>query len=91
MIRINVFVQVENVNRSKVIELAGELVKKSVKEEGCIAYDFFESTTREGVLMFCETWKDATTLAAHEKTEHFVTILPQIQALSTAKVEKFEF
>lgn len=91
MIRINVFIQVEEAKRAKVIELANELVQKSSKEEGCIAYDFFESTTRKGVLMFCETWKDEAVLAAHNKTEHFTALLPQIQALCAMKVEKFDF
>ena len=91
MIRINVFLQVEEGNRAEVIELAKELVKKSEKEDGCIAYDFFESTTRKNVLMFCETWKDEATLAAHEKSEHFATILPKIQALSASKADKFQF
>lgn len=91
MIRINVFIQVEEGNRAKVIEIAKEMIAKSVNEVGCIAYDLFESSTRKDVLMFCETWKDESALADHQKTEHFTSLLPQIQALSIAKVEKFIF
>ena len=43
MIRLNVFVRVNETNREKAIEAAKELTACSLKEEGCIAYDTFES------------------------------------------------
>ena len=46
MIRLNVFVRVSETNRVKAIEAAKELTTCSLKEEGCIAYDTFESSTR---------------------------------------------
>ena len=73
MIRLNVFIQVSADNRAAVMEMANELVACSLKDNGCIAYDIFESATREDVLMICETWKDEESLAAHEKATHFVT------------------
>lgn len=91
MIRFNVFIQVSEENRSAVINIAKQLVEKSVKEEGCIAYDFFESTTRKDILMFCETWQDEKSIAAHSNTEHFVKLLPELQKLCTLKMEKFLF
>ena len=33
------------------LETAKELVEKSLKDNGCIAYDIFESSTRSDVLM----------------------------------------
>lgn len=58
MIRLNVFIQVkEEKDRAAVIALAKELVAASLNDEGCIAYDVFESATRPDVLMICETWK----------------------------------
>ncbi|MDD2961944.1 MAG: antibiotic biosynthesis monooxygenase, partial [Muribaculaceae bacterium] len=66
MIRLNVFIQVSEANRAEVLIVAKELVKSSLTDAGCIAYDIFESATRCDVLMICETWKDAETLAAHE-------------------------
>ena len=39
MIRLNVFVRVNETNREKAIEAAKELTACSLKEEGCIAYD----------------------------------------------------
>ena len=55
MIRLNVFVRVSETNREKAIEAAKELTTCSLKEEGCIAYDTFESSTRHDVFMICET------------------------------------
>ena len=54
MIRLNVFVRVSETNREKAIEAAKELTTCSLKEEGCIAYDTFESSTRHDVFMICE-------------------------------------
>ena len=58
MIRLNVFIQVSEANRAQVLEAAKELVAQSLNDNGCVAYDIFESATRKDVLMICETWKD---------------------------------
>ena len=91
MIRLNVFIQVSAENRAAVLEAAKELVACSLKDKGCIAYDFFESATRSDVLMICETWENAESLAAHEAATHFVTLVPKIQGLASMKLEKFDF
>ena len=66
MIRLNVFIRTTESNRAEILSVAKELVTASLKDEGCIAYDIFESATRPDVLMICETWSDAKALAAHE-------------------------
>ena len=91
MIRLNVFISLEETNRSKVLEAAKELTGFSIKEEGCIGYDIFESATRPLVLMFCETWKTAESLSNHEKSAAFVKNIAILSALDTFKIEKFEF
>lgn len=91
MIRLNVFIQVTESNRAATLEAAKELVAQSLKDSGCISYDIYESSTRRDVLMICETWTDAEALAAHEKAEHFTTLVPKIQSLGSMKLEKFEF
>lgn len=91
MIRLNVFIQVNESNRNVALETAKELVAQSLNDKGCIAYDVFESATRKDVLMICETWEDATSLAAHEQAVHFVTLVPKLQELGAMKLEKFEF
>ena len=91
MIRINVFIQVSDANRAAVLTAAKELTACSVKEEGCIAYDIFESATRPDVLMICETWADEKVLDAHEKSAHFATLVGKMQELAALKLEKFNF
>lgn len=71
MIRLNVFIRTTDSNREEVVNTAKELVAASLKDEGCVAYDLFESTTRNDVLMICETWSDAKALAAHEQASPF--------------------
>ena len=91
MIRLNVFISVDDVNRATVLAAAKELTAASVKEDGCIAYDVFESGTRPNVLMICETWKDGEALSKHEKTASFIKNIAILKELSTIKLEKFEF
>lgn len=91
MIRLNVFVRVNETNRDKAIEAAKELTAHSLKEEGCIAYDTFASSTRPDVFMICETWLNAEVLDAHSQTPHFAQYVGIIQELAEMKIEKFEF
>jgi len=91
MIRLNVFISVEDVNSATVLAAAKELTAASVKEDGCIAYDVFESATRPNVLLICETWKDSEALANHEMQASFIKNIVILKELTTIKVEKFEF
>lgn len=91
MIRLNVFIQVNEKNHDAVVAAAKELVAASLKDQGCIAYDLFQSATRPDVLMICETWADAASLSAHEAASHFTTLVPRIQSLAAMKLEKFNF
>lgn len=91
MIRLNVFIQVGAEKRQEVVALSKELVAASLKDNGCVAYDLFESATRPDVLMICETWCDAESLSAHEQAAHFTTLVPKIQELAAMKLEKFNF
>ena len=91
MIRLNVFIQVGAEKRQEVVALSKELVAASLKDNGCVAYDLFESATRPDVLMICETWRDAESLSAHEQPTHFTTLVPKIQELAAMKLEKFNF
>lgn len=91
MIRLNVFIEVSPDKRQAAIEIARELVMESRNDEGCVAYDLFESTTRNGVLMICETWKDIQSLTAHTEQPHYTTLVPKLEALGMLKAEKFNF
>ena len=91
MIRLNVFIQVSEDNRTAILEVAKELVAASLNDKGCIAYDIFESSTRKDVLMICETWTDEESLGVHSKAAHFTTLVPKLQELGSMKIEKFIF
>ena len=87
MIRLNVFIRTTESNREELVRTAKELAAASLKDEGCVAYDLFESATRSDVLMICETWSNAKALAAHEQA----TLVPRLEQLGELKIEKFVF
>lgn len=91
MIRLNVFISVEDVNRATVLDAAKDLTASSVKEDGCIAYDVYESATRPDVLLICETWKDSEALSNHEQGASFIKNIAILKDFTSIKVEKFDF
>lgn len=91
MIRLNCFFQAKDGMYAQALEATLKLVAASQKQDGCIAYDVFESATRDDVFMICETWASEETLAAHSASEPFTTLVPQIHACGDMKLEKFEF
>lgn len=91
MIRLNTFLKVDEKDRQRVLSLGKQLVEKSRQDEGCISYDFFESTTISGVFMFCETWKDQASLDKHSNAQHFLHLVPEIESFGKMKLEKFSF
>ena len=94
MIRLNVFFEAKDADSAtRLLELASELVEKSRNDDGCVAYDVFQSATRTGVMMICETWADQHALDAHSASVHFTNIVPMMEALTChgLKLERFEF
>lgn len=94
MIRLNVFFEKkESVKAEELNALCEELVEKSLKDKGNVAYDYFVSGTRNGVMMICETWQNEEVLKAHMATDHFTTLVPKIEALTKSglKLEQFAF
>ena len=91
MLRLNCFFQANEGKYDEALQAAIALTAASLKDEGNIAYDTFESATRPDVFMICETWQNAEVLAAHEKTAHFAQYVGIIQELAEMKLEKFEF
>ena len=71
MIRLNCFFQAKEGRYDKAIAAAKALVGESLTHPGCVAYDVFESATRPGIFMFCETWKDEASLSYHSSTGAF--------------------
>ncbi len=91
MLRLNCFIKVNGQHRAEVIAAAVRLTQESLRQDGCIAYDIFESATRPEVLMICETWRDQAALDAHSASEVFVKEVGTMRSLAEMKLETFEF
>ena len=90
MIRINCFYQAEEGRAEEALTAARELVAESLKQDGCVAYDVFQSGTRPDVLFFCETWRDEASLAEHMKSEPFVKYGSMMKAVGKFTIEQFD-
>ena len=87
MIRVNCFLQTKPGRREEALEAAKALTEETLKQEGCIAYDIFESATRPGVMLFCETWRDQKTLDDHCASEPFKKYVAVLTETSEMKIE----
>lgn len=90
-IRLNVFIRTTEAAHDEVVRMARQLTEASLRDDGCEAYDLYESATRPGVLMICETWRSEEDLAAHERTEHFGRLVPALERSAELTLEKFRF
>ena len=61
--------------------LARELVEKSRREAGCIHYQSLQGLTDRRIHIFVEEWKDQAAIEAHNASEHFTRIVPQLGEL----------
>lgn len=91
MLRLNCFFQAKEGKYEEALQAAIALTAASLKDEGNIAYDTFESATRPDIFMICETWKDEVSLKKHMNTEHFKLYVSQLESLGTLKLEQFAF
>lgn len=92
MIRLNCFVKVNNAaDNAAVIDNAKKLVAATLaNDEGCKGYDFFASTTRPDVFMFCETWESQEALDKHSQAPHFTQYVGEIEKLAQMSLERME-
>ena len=91
MLRLNCFIKVSADNSAEVLAAAKRLTEASLLQDGCVAYDIFESATRPEVLMICETWRDQTALDAHSASEVFQTKVTAMRSLAQMHLETFQF
>lgn len=91
MLRLNCFIKVSAENRAEVLDAAKRLTAASLLQQGCVAYDVFESATRPDVLMICETWADQAALDAHSASEVFIKEVGTMRSLAEMKLETFGF
>lgn len=90
MIRVNCFFKANEGQYDAALQVALSLTATSQSQEGCVSYDVFESATRPDVFMFCETWVDASTLAAHAESDIVSQHIEQLKALGHLKMESLE-
>lgn len=90
MLRINCFISVSEEKRALVLEAAKRLTAASLLQDGCIAYDIYESATRKEVLMICETWRDKAALDAHSASQVFHDEVSIMHNNAELKLETFE-
>ena len=64
-----------------------ELIAETVKEEGCINYNFCQSTADADTFAIIETWKTQEALDVHSKSDHFAKYVPQLADLATGDIE----
>ena len=67
------------------------LTAVSLTQDGCVAYDVFESATRPGILLICETWRDQAALDAHSASEPFKKYVGVMNDAGEMKIESFSF
>lgn len=90
MIRLNVFLTTNDRHCMEVKMIADQLIEASLKDAGCLGYDFFQSITRPNVMLICETWADRASLEAHQQTQHFKRLVPLLRSLCEMKSEEME-
>jgi quinol monooxygenase YgiN len=62
-----------------------ELIHCTRQEAGCIAYDLGQSMREPRDFALIEHWTGQDALTAHQQTEHFRRIAPQLAAMSEAE------
>ncbi|MCK9298291.1 MAG: antibiotic biosynthesis monooxygenase [Methanoculleus sp.] len=55
----------------ELVQLAGNLVDSSRKEEGNVSYDFYADIADPAKFTFIEVWKDQAAIDFHNATPHF--------------------
>ena len=92
MIRLNCFFKADSSEAYvRALEAAKKLTEKSLGHKGCVAYDVFESATRDGIFVIVETWQDQAALDAHGKTPEYEEYRKIREKCGQLKLEKFEF
>jgi len=74
------------------VEYMAEMIALTKEEEGCRAYDLYESTDGSGSVVMMEIWDSMETLEAHMASEHFKKFIPGAEAYKaeTSEIRIFE-
>ena len=63
------------------LRMTPELVAASQAEAGCITYTLNRCVENPRLFSFIEIWKDQAAIEAHNASEHFTRIVPQLASL----------
>lgn len=83
MIRIYVTQRVAPQNAEAFEALAKELVAGSRAEEGNVDYSINKSLQDPSLYAIFEVWATPEALQAHQRTEHYTRIIPQVGEVAT--------
>ena len=53
-----------------------EMIRLTKEEDGCIAYDLYESIDGSGEIVMVELWESKEALDAHIQSDHFKELVP---------------
>ena len=91
MLRLNCFFQAEEGKYDEALQAAIALTAASLKDQGNVAYDVFESATRPDIFMICETWQDEESLKLHMQAPHFAQYVGILEKCGKLKLEQVDF
>ena len=67
--------------------LVAKMVAASVKEAGCISYQFHTAATAEHTFFLFEEWESEGALAAHFQTEHLQNFMKEAPNLLDGPID----
>ena len=73
--------------RQTYISLAKQLAHLSRREPGCLSYQLFEDPQNPQRFVLIEQWQDDRALRLHRESEHFIKMVPQLNALRVCAPE----
>jgi len=80
----------KSIKQSKIEEfkvLAEKLIKESRNEVGCISYNLYQDINDLNTLTFIEEWKNEQAINLHNKSDHFINIVPKFVDLQEGETE----
>ncbi|TPR40445.1 putative quinol monooxygenase [Apilactobacillus micheneri] len=87
MIVVNVRMTVDPNKRAEYLKFINDLVDKSLKDKGNLAYAHYQDTNNENKYLILEHWDNQEDLDAHLKTKHLVNFQEHIGEFVTEKPE----
>ncbi|MFF3066583.1 putative quinol monooxygenase [Oerskovia sp. NPDC057915] len=84
-VRVLVPCTVEAQHLVRAVEVYRELVEATRREPGCLSYELLQRVDDATRLVLVEEWESQAHLDAHTRTEHFVRLVAELEALETAE------